>query len=187
MGRPQVKGRVLIDTVTLVRERYGEEGWSSLVAALDGETQELLRGSLLANAWYPLDVLTAVMAADVRMFLAGDESVIQARAEELIARQLGGIYRFFVRLGSPEFIIKRLGTIHATYFDGIGIAPIFDEGRRAVVRYTGFEPQHRMMERAILGFYRKALELSGAKDVALKVTTSIAAGTGVLEIEIGWS
>lgn len=187
MPRPTVKGRALIDTVAVVRERYGQAALDELVATLDPEAQEILRGSVLANDWYPLDVMTSFMVAGVKMHSGGDEGVIVARSERVIEKQLGGIYRIFVRLGSPEFIIKRLGAIQQTYFEGVEVAPRLVEDRRAVVRYAGFEPQHRIMEPAIVGFYRKALQLSGAKDVTARITRPLSDGKGYLEVEIAWS
>jgi hypothetical protein len=187
MERPLVKGSVLIDAIAVVRNRYGDAGLQAVLVALDAETQEVLRGKLLANDWYPLDVMTSFMAAGVRIHSGGDESVIVDRAERVIERQLGGIYRIFIRLGSPEHIIRRLGGIHQTYFEHVDVAPLFTEERRARVRYTGFGPQHRIMEPAIVGFYRKALQLSGAKDVTARITAPLSEQNRVLEVEIAWS
>ena len=45
-----------------------------------------------------------------------------------------------------------------------------------VVRYTGFEKQHRIIGFAIMGFFKKALEISGAKNVVLCFTVPIEEG-----------
>jgi hypothetical protein len=58
---------------------------------------------------------------------------------------------------------------------------------KALVRYTGFEKQHRIMGFAIIGFFKKALEISGAKDVVLSFTTPIEEGKTFAELSIGWS
>ena len=57
---------------------------------------------------------------------------------------------------------------------------------RATVRYVGFEPQHRLMEYALIGFYRKALELSGAKQVSTGFTNSSGQGKGYWELALSW-
>ncbi len=187
MQRPLVKGSALIDAIAVVRRRYGEPGVQAVLATLEGEAQELLRGKLLANDWYPLDVMTSFMAAGIRIHSGGDETVVIDRAERVVERQLGGIYRIFIRLGSPEHIIRRLGAIHQTYFEHVQVEPSFTEERRARIRYTGFGPQHRIMEPAIVGFYRKALQLSGAKDVMARITAPLSEQNRMLEVEIAWS
>jgi hypothetical protein len=40
---------------------------------------------------------------------------------------------------------------------------------------------------AIIGFFRKALEISGAKDVVIYFLTPIEEGRGYAELSISWS
>jgi hypothetical protein len=69
----------------------------------------------------------------------------------------------FVKLGSPEFVLKRIAAVHATYFQGVDIKVEMRGPGSAAIRYTGYEKQHRIIGFAIIGFFRKALEISGAK------------------------
>lgn len=87
------------------------------------------------------------------------------RSEAVIERQLSGIYRIFVRLGSPEFVIRRIAAVHSTYFDGVEIIPQMTGTNSASIRYVGFAPQHRIIGFVIIGFFRKALEISGATQI----------------------
>jgi hypothetical protein len=52
-------------------------------------------------------------------------------------------------------VIKRIAAVHATYFQGVPIAVQLQGHGKAVVRYTGFEKQHRIMGFAIMGFLKK--------------------------------
>ena len=101
--------------------------------------------------------------------------------------ELRGIYKAFVKLGSPEFVIKRIAAVHATYFQGVPIEVQLQGHAKAVVRYTGFEKQHRIMGFAIMGFFKKALEISGANDVVLCFTVPIEEGKPFSELSISWS
>jgi hypothetical protein len=183
---PLVKGRTLIDTVGTIRERFGEAGLQRTIAPLGPDLRQLLGGSILASDWYKLDALTELVEASLRINEGGDEKLVIAHAEEVVARHLGGVYQLFVRLGSPEWIIKRIAAVHVTYFRNVDISPTFTGERRAAVRYAGFARQHRVMELMIVGFYRKALELSGARDRQVRVSTPIGAGKGYLEVELSW-
>ncbi len=182
---PLVKGTVLLDTLAVLRERFGDDAHRRLLAAVDPASRQVLGGGALPNDWYPLDVLTTLMAKSLELNEAGDERRVVANAEAVVARHLRGVYAIFVRLGSPEWIIKRIATVHATYFRNVEIAHAFEGAKRARVRYRGFAPRHRILELALVGFYRKALELSGAKDRDVRVTVSIAAGDGC-EVELSW-
>jgi hypothetical protein len=107
-------------------------------------------------------------------------------SEAVIERQLRGIYKAFVKLGSPEFVIKRIAAVHATYFQGVPIEVQIQGNGRALVTYTGFEKQHRIMGFAIVGFFKKALEISGAKDVAIYFSVPIEEGKSYSELSIAW-
>jgi hypothetical protein len=124
---------------------------------------------------------------EIKVLAAGDENMVTRGSEAVIERQLRGIYKAFVKLGSPEFVIKRIAAVHATYFEGVPIEVNLPAPRSAIVRYKGFEKHHRIMGFAIIGFFRKALEISGAKDVAIRFTVPIEEGKEFAELSITWS
>jgi hypothetical protein len=117
----------------------------------------------------------------------GKEEMITRGSEVVIEKQLRGVYKAFVKFGSPEFVIKRIAAVHATYFQGVPIEVHLQGPGKALVRYTGFERQHRIMGFAIIGFFKKALEISGAKDVVLRFTVPIEEGKEFAELSISWS
>jgi hypothetical protein len=105
----------------------------------------------------------------------------------VIEKQLSGIYKVFVRWGSPQFVLNRLSIIHQTYFRGADATVTMQGASKAMIKYTGFEKQHRLIGMTIIGFYRKALEISGAHDVNAQFTTSIEEGKGYCELSLRWS
>ena len=122
--------------------------------------------------------------------LAGIDSGAPAGSEELAreqaVKQLRGVYKIFVKMGSPEFLMKRIAAVHATYFNGVSIDFKLIAPGNAVIRYTGFEPQHRLIGFTLIGFFRKALELSGATDRNVRFITPIEAGKGFAELSVSW-
>lgn len=92
----------------------------------------------------------------------------------------------FVRPGSPEFVIRRIAAVHSTYFDGVQIIPEMKGPNSATIQYVGFSRGHRIMGFVILGFFRKALEISGAKKVDVHFTVPIDAGEKSWELALSW-
>ena len=72
-------------------------------------------GDCLEDIWF--------LEADIRETAGGNEQELVKRAEAVIEKQLSGIYKMFIRLGSPEFVIRRIAAVHSTYFDGVQIIP----------------------------------------------------------------
>ena len=181
-----LKGSAVLETVQAIKARSGDEGYEKIVGTLDDDARTMFRRVILPTAWYPLDAFVRFLEADLRESAGGNERVLIERSEIVIDRQLRGIYRLFVKFGSPEFVLKRISIVHMTYFNGVNIEINLKPGR-AVIRYTGFEPQHRLMGYSIIGFYRKALEISGAKGVQVSFATPIGDSKGYAELVATWS
>jgi hypothetical protein len=139
------------------------------------------------SGWYPLDDYTALLEAYIREVDGGDPRALIERAEKVLERQLGGVHRLFIRLGSPESLVRKVAAAQATYFRGSEVSVVSCGKGRALVRYLGFARNHQPIEHAIVAFYRKGLKLAGAQDVQARFTVSMALGTGVSETELTWS
>jgi hypothetical protein len=183
----QVKGRVLLDTIGSMKARLGVAELERLMSTLEEPIRELLEGSILASEWYPLSAMTTLLEAAIETFDGGDEEVLVRRAQAVVAKELTGAYSSLVRIGSPEFIVKRVAVIHETYFQNVTVSLRVIAANRATLRYNGFHPEHRLVEAVIRGFYLKALELSGARSVSACFTIPIEAARGYAEIEIAWT
>jgi len=183
----QIKGSVIRETISQVKRRAGDDSLKKILELLDDETRKVFESEIFASTWYSLDVFTRFLEVEIKVLANGNEEMVTRGSEAVIERQLRGIYKAFVRLGSPEFVIKRIAAVHATYFQGVPIEVLLPANGRATVRYTGFEKQHRIMGFAIIGFFRKALEISGAKDVEIHFATPIDEGKPYSELSISWT
>jgi hypothetical protein len=183
----QIKGSAIKETIEQIKSRAGEDAFQKILGELDNETRKVCETAIFSSSWYSLDLFTRFLEVEIRVLAGGNEEMVTRGSEAVIERQLRGIYKAFVKLGSPEFVIKRIAAVHATYFQGVPIEVQFQGDKRALVKYTGFEKQHRIMGFAIVGFFKKALEISGAKDVAIYFPTPIEVGKGYAELSIAWS
>ena len=183
----EIKGTALNDTIKGIKERYGDETYKNIVDQLEGETRTLFeRSHILPSSWYSLDAFVEFLEMYLKVAVQGNEQELIKRSEVLIKRQLSGIYKWFVKLGSPEFLLNRISAVHRAYFQGVGVEVNLPSPGKAVVKYTGFAKQHRLIGLIIIGFYRKALEISGAKDVKAGFTTSIEDDKGYCELLLSW-
>ena len=183
----QIKGATIRETVTQIKTRAGDQAFQKVLDLLDEPTRKIFEGEIFASTGYPLDNFARFLEVEIRVLANGREEVITRGAEAVNEKQLQGMYKAFVKAGSPEFIIKRIAAVHATYFQGVSVAVQLPEPRKALIKYTGFEKQHRVMGFAIIGFFNKALELSGAKEAVIYFTTPIEEGRGYAELSIAWS
>ncbi|HKV04407.1 MAG TPA: hypothetical protein VJO53_04785 [Candidatus Acidoferrales bacterium] len=183
----QISGISVLDAVNAVKARIGEQDFARIVEQLGGEAKTIFSEPIQSWKWYPLDAFVEFLETDIRETAHGDREVLITRSEKVVESQLHGIYGIVVKLGSPEFVIKRIATVHASYFQGIQIIPEIEDYPKAVIKYLGFEKHHDILEYVLIGFYRKALEICGAKQVAVKFTVPISAGAAFSELTITWA
>jgi hypothetical protein len=181
-----IKGAAVLDAVRAMRKGHGDEGFARIVATLDPEARTIFEGAILPTSWYPLDAFVRLLDAELRQGAGGDERALVERAERIVEKQLRGIYRLFVKLGSPEFVLKRIAIVHMTYYNGVNLETTSLTPGRAVLRYTGYEPAHRLIGNVNIGFFKKALEMSGAKDVVAAFTVPIGDARGYAELVVTW-
>jgi hypothetical protein len=125
------------------------------------------------------------LKAEVNILYNGDKTKLRKGSEEVVSNQLKGIYRFFVKLGSPEFVVSRIGSVHNSYFSGIELEKEISDGK-FIGRYFGYKADEDVFENIIIGFYKKALEISGAKNIVAKFNVPINEGKEFAQIVVTW-
>jgi hypothetical protein len=180
-----IKGTVLLDSIAAIKARAGDTEFARIVSHLSPQSRETFEKSIHLSNWYPLDVFTEFLEVDIRETAGGNRDILTARSEKVIEAQLRGIYKIFIKFGSPGFVITRIAAVHATYFKDVQIIPEV-QNHSATIKYIGFQKHHDIMECAIIGFFRKALEISGAKQVSLKFGIPISEGAAFSELTITW-
>ena len=181
-----IKGTVVLDTLKAIEARTGKAELEKIISHLDPETREIFQRPVSPSSWYSCDAFARFLEADIRETAGGNEEELVRRAEAVIEKQLSGIYKMFVRLGSPEFVIRRIAAVHSTYFDGVQIIPEMKGPNGSTIQYVGFSRNHRIMGFVILGFFRKALEISGAKKIDVHFSVPIEAGEKFCELVLSW-
>jgi len=184
---PQISGSVLLDTIKAVKTRQGDQEFAKILAHLHGEAKLIFNAPIESWRWYSVDAFVSFLETDIRETADGDRRVLIERSKKVIESQLHGIYKFLVRIGSPKFVINRIATIHASYFQGVQIIPEIEDGPRATIKYIGFEKHHDIMEYIVIGFFLKALEVCGAREISVVFTVPISRGAAYSEVTIAWA
>jgi hypothetical protein len=183
----EIKGTVLIDSIKAIKARGGEAEFQKIVKHLSEESRAIFERRISPSSWYPLDAFAEFLEADIRETAGGVREVLITRAEKVIEAQLRGIYRVFVKCRSPIFVVQRIAAVHATYYNGIDIFPEARDSNGAIIRYAGLRKRHEIMGYGIIGFFRKALEISGAKDISVKFTVPTSDDKEYAELSISWA
>ncbi len=182
----KIKGVALVSSLEYARETNGEEGLRRALDALSDGDRETV-STALASSWYPLDVYVSWLGVERNALCGGDDEALAKRLHVGVEQQLKGLYRAFVRQGSPETLFERLNRISGQYLQGIAVdvGPIIDS--KTTLTYRGFETRHQPYEGVMVIWWKEALGLSGARDVVARILTSIGEGKGYGALELSWS
>ena len=180
----EIKGSAVRDAVAAYQAELPDE-YQKVLAALDPQTRTLL-AEVRSNEWMPLDAFVRYLQAQVDVTGVDPYKLHTERAEFVVERQLHGLYRFFAKLASPQSLITRLSTVNTIFWRGIEVERTVVSKTKVIVRYRGFEKQHRLMEPIIIGFFRKVLQVNGAQDVEAEFTTPIGSRPDHAELLITW-
>ena len=76
---------------------------------------------------------------------------------------LKGVYKIFVMISTPAFMLSRATSIFATYYQPSEIKVIESSGKHAVIEIKGFEQKDATTAYRIAGWMEKALEFINRK------------------------
>jgi hypothetical protein len=184
----EVKGTAIRAIPEFIAAKFGKEGLNQWLNSLTENARKVYGGSILAGGWYPV---TEVMVEPTRkmceLFFRGDLKGAREGGRFSAEKGLKGVYRIFVKLGSPEFLIRKASLIFSSYYEPSEMKVVAQEDRKAVVHITKFPEPSAMIENRIVGWMEKALEISGCKRVDIRITQSLAKGAPYTEIVATWA
>jgi hypothetical protein len=181
-----IRGIAIAHDVEMLLKRFGKQNYIRLAETLDAEDRKIFLNKIIAADLYPLDSYVRFIEASINLFFKGDKSAVLRNTEEIIDRQLKGVFRWFIQFGSPAYITNEIVKITQAYFEGVTVNPIINGNGRFVGRIVGFKKKHEIMQYAIIGFFRKSLSISGAKNVQAKFTIPFSDNKEYSEIMVTW-
>jgi hypothetical protein len=184
----EVKGTAINSIPEFIVKKFGKEGFNQWLSAINETARQVYEKPILAGNWYPLkEIMIEPTKKMCELFYHGD--VKGAREGGRYSAELGlkGVYRIFVKFGSPEFLIRRASAIFTSYYQPSEMKVVAQEDKKAVVHITQFFEPSSLVENRIAGWMEKALEISGCKNVKILITQSLAKGAPYTEIIATWA
>ena len=162
------KGTVFLATIRFLKESFGEEGLTKVLARLGPEERERMETPVLPSAWYPVSLLLAIMRAAKAEFGATMPDIYTRMGRSSADYSLSTVYSLVFKVSSPQWIVSRASAVFASYYDtGKMGAPENGKGFATVELSDFGESAPEFCER-ILGWSTRILEHCGAKRVKVE-------------------
>jgi hypothetical protein len=183
----EVKGTAVIAIRDFIKSNFPAE-YKTWLESLSPESKEIFAGTIDSTKWYKVEpgAMEPTMKAS-QLFYKGDQKKGAWEGGRFSAEKaLTGIYKIFVKASTPAFIINRASRVFATYYQPCEMQVINSTSNGCVVEISKMDKKYDIIDNRIAGWIEKALEISGAKDIKLTMSTKLSDESS-REINISWN
>ena len=181
-----IKGTGYKSEVMFIKKKYGDAVFDQIVARLSPEDQKVMKGAVLLDHWYPSAILERYRQAIVAHFKEEGMAVMEEMGRNSADFALTTIYRVFLSITSPMFIIKKAGNLWPRYFD-TGRVEVIENGKNDVtIRIRDWEDASTTLCPLMRGYFAKTMELSGGRLVQVREQACRAKRDPYCEYRVAW-
>ena len=183
----EIKGSAVKSIPEYVKKNFPGQ-YDKWLGLLPESSKVIFEKPVLPSNWYALNDAAIIPTAALAEVLFDNNIKEGAWQSGRFSAEaaLTGVYKFFVKAASPHFIIGKAGKIFTTYYRPSNIQVVKKEEKTVTLHITRFEEPSELIEYRIGGWMERALEISGSKNVEVKITKSLTRGDEVSEFILKW-
>lgn len=165
------KGTTVVILKKYITELHGSEGYDRWLKSLPPKSQDIYRQQLLVSSWYPFeDAVQKPMAIMDQIFYGGTTEGNWKEGRYAAENDLHGVYRAFVRMASPQFLMRNTASIWSSYYAETEAQLVEGKKDGAVLVLKGIEPACLHFDKHVGGWVERALEICGCKQIGIAIT-----------------
>lgn len=182
-----IKGTAVQSIPDFIKKNHSDR-YADWLMALPPNSQKIFKGMIITSGWFPIrEALTIPLKTTAFFFYNNDyEKTARTMGRFSADEALTGVYKFFIKIGSPRFLIDRSTSMMKTYFQPCEIQVFYGTEKGCNMQITHFPEPDQIIEWNIAGWIERALEISGCKNTKAIVTKSMAKQEQLTEIQISW-
>ena len=96
---------------------HGQEAWDSALAGSGAREREMFDRIILASSWHPIEAWNTIVRDFFGQQYSDPNEGMSLFCAHLGERELTTLVRLVLKIGSPEFMLKRTGFLWKRYFD----------------------------------------------------------------------
>lgn len=182
----EIKGTVVKSIKDYVEQLHSSK-FNEWMSNLPEESKNIFSNSIYATSWYPVEP-AAIIPTEVLgklIFKSVEKGAIES-GRYSAETGLNGIYKVFIRILTPSYLIQRASKILPTFYRPSNIEIIELNSKSAILQISEFGKPHEVLEKRIEGWIMKALEITKCKNLKIDAPQSMTKGDPVTELKISW-
>lgn len=185
MGK--TKGMGVLMEFEYILKRVGETEFEKLKAAISPADRELLFGRpILPVSWVDYNAFFRVLAEADRRFGKGDFELVRQAAMYGVEKLFTGVYKMFISLVSPRFILNNASAVWAQSFNIGKVTAQWHADKDVTLVLTEWPDIPLQHEYDQAPGVEAVIRLSGGRNVKSDHPKCIARGDGVCHFHFTW-
>lgn len=181
----KVKGVAVKSTTAYIKDTLGDR-FSSWSETLDEQSKSIATGPIISSDFYDAS-LVAGLAENFASYIGENPSTTYHKLGRASSDYgLNTVYRIFMKLGSPEYILKKAPLVWKSYYSQGTFKICQSTPVSAVVQIVEVTLPHSAICGRITGWMERTLELSGARNISIVHTSCGLKGQGIEEWHSHW-
>ena len=183
----KVKGTIVTSVQGFIQENFPNR-YKEWLDGLSEASREIYNASIMATDWYDYqDALIEPSQSAAQLFYHGDTKKLSWEIGRFSAEVgLKGVYKVFILIATPQFIMKRAGKILASFYQPSVMKVGTERPKGVDLHITEFPEPTVVAENRIGGWIEKALEICGVKNITIEMTQSLVAGEDKTVYVVNW-
>jgi len=182
----KIRGSVLLSRKAFVEEHFGKGAWSRVLDHLSEDDRTFLKKTMVHVGWYPFEIGQRLDQAIVDVLGKGNLSVFEQIGAESAKKNLTQNQNAFLTPGEPQKFMAQAKMIYDFYYD-TGYREYKKTGPNSGVMTThGAETFSAVDCLTVIGWYKEALKLCGAKNVRMTEESCRAKGGSCCRYVVSW-
>lgn len=183
----QVKGTVAVNIRNYIKKEHADN-YKSWLNNLPPNSRNIFTNSINASEW--LSVEDAAISPTQKIadlyFNKDVKKAAWALGRYNAEESLRGIYKVFVLMATPKFMIDRASKIMTTFYNPSQMEVVASRPKGVTLQIIRLDDANPVIEYRIGGWIERALEICGCKGLVVKITKAISSGDAQTEYTIDW-
>lgn len=182
----KVKGTVTKSIQQYVKSSHPDR-YNQWEASLSKKSNTIFQNSISVSEWYPIDeALIEPCQTTAKLFFKDEHSAAWELGRYSAEIGLKGVYKVFVMMSSPHFLIDRSSRIISMLYENAEISVAEKKDKSCVIHLTKLPINSIILEYRIGGWIEKALEICGSKNIEIDMPQRLSKGNDLTQINISW-
>ena len=183
----QIKGTAVKSIKDFVEKQY-PNGYKNWIQSLSEESKKIFVSLIDVSQWYPIQYAAIEPTITIgKLFYDGNVNKAAYEMGRFGAQiALTGVYKVFVMIASPAYLIERASRIMTSYYQPSSIVVKEKQAKLCIVHIDKLPDKNPIIEMRIAGWISKAFEVTGCRDVKVETPKSLSKGDAYTEIVIKW-